>query len=209
MADKLKAAEGALEEAKASLAAAEQCLEDEKSLQEARDKDIRKRLEALNTSLLSKYSWFFLWFFSSIPFFLLMQFNPCAGCTDHEKIDSTLDALKLLEGNRIYGRNVINNCRKVVARLDDHFFLTQELAEGYDRMELAKSFSGSVDPFINYRRSQRQSCVEVAMATLMQHGDPVDWKNVTSSYPKDATGKRVLLQYYLLGLRNTRVPLSP
>jgi DNA-directed RNA polymerase delta subunit len=60
MADKLKAAEKALEEAKASLAATEQHLEDEKSSREVHDEDIRKRLEALNASLLSMYLPFFL-----------------------------------------------------------------------------------------------------------------------------------------------------
>jgi hypothetical protein len=36
------------------------------------------------------------------------------------------------------------------------------------------------------------------MATLMAHGEPVNWKKVSSSYPKDATGKRKDLQPYLL-----------
>jgi hypothetical protein len=40
--------------------------------------------------------------------------------------------------------------------------------------------------------------VEVAMATLMAHGEPVNWKKLSSSYPKDAAGKRVILQDYLL-----------
>jgi hypothetical protein len=74
---------------------------------------------------------------------------------DHGKIDPTLDALKLLEGNNIYGRNVINNCRKVVARLHGHLFPTEKLVKGYDLLELFKSFSGSVDPFVNYHCSQR------------------------------------------------------
>jgi chromosome segregation ATPase len=62
IADKLKVAEGALEEANASLATAEQRLEDERSSCEAYDEDIRKRLEVLNTSLLSTYLCLFLVF---------------------------------------------------------------------------------------------------------------------------------------------------
>jgi hypothetical protein len=110
---------------------------------------------------------------------------------DHEKIDPMLDALKLMEGNNIYGRNMIYNCRKAVTRLHGHIFPTKKLVEGYDLLELVKSFSGSVYPFINYRRSQRQSGVEVAMVTLMAHDELVNWKKVSSS--KDAAGKRVLL----------------
>ena len=52
LAAKLKTAEEALEEAKASLAAAEQRLEDKRSARETREGDIRKRLKALNTSCL-------------------------------------------------------------------------------------------------------------------------------------------------------------
>jgi hypothetical protein len=33
---------------------------------------------------------------------------------------------------------------------------------------------------------------------LKAHGGPINWKNMSSSYPKDAVGKRVLMQYYLL-----------
>ncbi|KAK1684238.1 hypothetical protein QYE76_045086 [Lolium multiflorum] len=121
MADKLKAAEKALEEAKTSLAAVEQHLEDEKSSRKVRDEDICKRLKVLNTALLTK---------------------------------------------------------------------------SYNLLELAKSFYGS-DPFMNYRRLQQQSGVEVAMATLMAHGVSVDWKNLRSSYPKDDAGKRVLVHDYL------------
>ena len=109
---------------------------------------------------------------------------------DEDKVDPTLDALKLLEGNSIYCRNVINNCRKVVARLHGHVFPTEKLAEDYDLLELVHRFAATVDPFINYRRSQRQSGVEVAMPTLMAHGEPVNWKKVSSSYPKDATGTK-------------------
>ncbi|KAM0859821.1 hypothetical protein ACQ4PT_046947 [Festuca glaucescens] len=133
MADKLKAAEEALEEVKASLAAAEQRLEDEKSVRETREGDIRKRLEAFNTSLLKR---------TEHPTILL----------DKEKVDPTFDALKLLEGNSIYGRNVINNCRKVVVRLHGHVFPTEKLAEDYDLLELVRKFAAPVDPLINYRR---------------------------------------------------------
>ena len=74
---------------------------------------------------------------------------------DEEKVGPTLDALKLLEGNIIYGRNVINNCRKAIVRLHGHVFPTEKLAPGYDLLELVRTFAAPVDPFINYRQSQR------------------------------------------------------
>ncbi|KAM0891681.1 hypothetical protein ACQ4PT_026249 [Festuca glaucescens] len=159
--------------------AAEQRLEDERSAQETREEDIRKRLEALNTSLLRCTE------------------HPTA-LLDEEKVDPTLEALKLLEGNNIYGRNVINNCRKAIVRLHGHVFPTEKLAPDYNLLKLVRSFAAPVDPLINYRRSQRQSGVEVAMATLMVHVEPVDWEKVSSSYPKDATDKKKLLQPYLI-----------
>jgi hypothetical protein len=103
-----------------------------------------------------------------------------------------------LEGNNIYGRNVINNCRKAILRLHGHVFPAEKLAPGYDLLDLVKNYTTHVDPFINYRQSQRQSSVEVAMATLMAHGEPVNWKNVSSSYPKDAAGKKKSLQPFLV-----------
>jgi hypothetical protein len=130
--------------------------------------------------------------------------NFCSGRTEHptalldkEKVDPTLDALSLLEGNNIYGRNVINNSRKAIVRLHDHVFPTEKLAPGYDLLELVRSFAAPVDPFINYRQSQRQSGVEVAMATLMGHGEPLYWNKVSSSYPKDAAGKKMLQPYLI------------
>ncbi|KAM0894866.1 hypothetical protein ACQ4PT_024296 [Festuca glaucescens] len=179
LAVKLKAAEKALEEARSSLGSAEQRLESERSARETREEDIRQRLEALNTSLLRR---------TEHPTSLL----------EEDKVDPTLDALSLLEGNNIYSRNVINNCRKAIVRLHGHVFPTEKLAPSYDLLELVRTFAAPVDPFINYRQSQRQSGVEVAMATLMAHGEPVDWKKVSSSYPKDATGKKKMLQPYLI-----------
>jgi hypothetical protein len=69
---------------------------------------------------------------------------------------------------------VINNSRKAIVRLHDHVFPTENLAPGYDLLELVRSFAVPIEPFINYHQSQRQSGVEVAMATLMTHDEPLD-----------------------------------
>jgi hypothetical protein len=154
LADKLKVAEEALEEAKASLETVEQHLEDEKSARGTREGDIHKRLEALNTSLLSKYTCFYFEFiFDSFLVFdaiqLLLTEHPTV-LLDHEKVDSTLAPLKLLEGNIIYGCNMINNRLKALIRLHGHVFPTEKLDEDYDLLELVRSFTAFVDPLINY-----------------------------------------------------------
>jgi hypothetical protein len=71
---------------------------------------------------------------------------------DHEKVGPTLDALKLLEGNIIYDRNVTKNYCKVVAQLHGQVFPTEELAEEYDLLKLIRKFVAPLDPFVNYCR---------------------------------------------------------
>jgi hypothetical protein len=113
---------------------------------------------------------------------------------EEQKVDPTLDALRLLEANNSRARNLLNSSRKTLIRLREQVLPKKPLADDYSFEDLVNSFSGTATPIpvLEFRQAQRQAGVEVVITMMMAHGEPIDWKNVSSAYPKESDGKKSL-----------------
>jgi hypothetical protein len=120
---KLKAAEGALEEARARITSDEEKLSKDKSQMASREADIFLRLDTLNASFVSKFEpmqiaislEFFVLFF--LLAFLLCcvvakQVGDSYEMPNDQRQDPLLDSLTILEAISMWVRNVGFCCRK-------------------------------------------------------------------------------------------------
>lgn len=172
--------EAKLEEAELAMRNREEQWEKEKSEMTARDAVIRQRLEHLNASLTKR---------TGVVEVLL----------EDQKVDPTLDALRLLEANNSWARNLLNSLRKTLIRLREQLLPEKPLADDYSFEDLANNFSSAAtpNPVLEFCQAQRQAGVEVVIAMTMAHGEPVDWKKIRSAYPKESDGKKKSLQPFI------------